>query len=372
MRRVLVLAVLAIGARGEDVAPTPEAIQRAIDAGVAWLKSAQKEDGSFGPCFADRTYDGGPSSTAYPLGPTTFSLFTLAVCGVSKDDAAVQRGLKWFIEAERDNDRSTSYESSAVILMLCALNRAEAPKKLLRTAELRTRPEGSRFTGPEWMRLDERVQHLIGEESCFARGGFGYWDSEPGYADVSATQFAILALRAASFAGYPVEAVRPDVWSRTADFLRGLQDASGGFPYHAPFKPSRGMTAAALSTLIICREQIVLLGGKEPPSLAATIEKGLKYLDANFDVETNPSPHFEDHSHYHYCHLYAVERTGMLSGRREFGGKGWYGRGAAFLLKEQDEKGRWADPTCMKPEDILGTCFALLFLKKATIPAVTR
>ncbi len=372
MRRALLLAVLAIGARGEDAAPTPDAIQGAIDAGVAWLKSAQREDGSFGPCVSDKSYDGGLGGPAYRLGPTAFSLFTLAVCGVPKDDAVVQRGLKWFIEAEHGNDRYTSYESSAAILMLCALNRVEAPKKLARTAELRRPPEGSRFSGPEWMRLDERVQHLIGEDSCYVRGGFGYWDSKPDYADVSATQFAILALRAASFAGYPVEAVRPDLWGGTADFLRGLQDSSGGFPYHAPFKPSRGMTAAALSTLIICREQMMLLGGKEPPTLAATIEKGLKYLDANFDVETNPSPHFEGHDHYHYCHLYAVERAGMLSGRREFGGKGWYARGAAFLLKGQDEKGRWIDTTCMGPQDVLGTCFALLFLKKATIPAITR
>ena len=372
VRRVLLLAFLAAGSRGEDAAPTPEAIQRAIDAGVVWLKSAQKEDGSFGPCFTDRTYDGRPATTGYPLGPTAFALFTLAVCGVPKEDATVQRGLKWFIEAEHGNDRYSSYESSAVILMLCALNRVEAPKKLLRTGELRTRPEGSRFTGPEWMRLDERVQHLIGGKSCYVRGGFGYWDSERDYADVSATQFAILALRAASFAGYPVETVRPDLWSRTADFLRGLQDSSGGFPYHAPFKPSRGMTAAALSTLMICREQIVLLGGKEPASLAATIEKGFKYLDENFDVETNPSSHAEDQGAYHYCHLYAIERVGMVSGRREFGGKGWYARGAAFLLKEQDGKGRWMDTTCMNPQDVLGTCFALLFLKKATIPAVTR
>ncbi len=222
------------------------------------------------------------------------------------------------------------------------------------------------------MRLDERVQHLVGEDSCYVRGGFGYYEFGPDYADVSSTQFAILALRAASFAGYPVEAVRPDVWQETADFLRGLQDASGGFPYHAPHEPSRGMTAAALSTLLIAREQITLLGAKPPPSLAATIEKGLKYLDANLDVETNPSHHFEGRSAYHYCHLYAVERTGILSGRREFGGRGWYARGAAFLLKEQRAKGLWVDTTCMPPQDVLGTCFALLFLKKATIPAVTR
>ena len=33
--------------------------------------------------------------------------------------------------------------------------------------------------------------------------------------------------------------------------------------------------------------------------------------------------------------------------------------------------GGWTDRSCMDPEDTLGTCFALLFLKKATLPAVT-
>lgn len=380
MRRVLLLALFVAGARAEDAPPTPEAINHAIDAGVAWLKSAQKEDGSFGPCVADEAYGGGLGGPCYRLGPTAFSLYVMAVCGVPKTDPVVERGLKWFIEAEHGDYDYSSYESSAVILMLCALNRVEAPKPLRggklalpRTPEPRKAPEASRFSGTEWMRLDERVRHLIGENSCFARGGFGYYEHDGNYADVSATQFAALALRAASFAGYPVEKVRPDVWDRIAEFLHAAQDASGGFPYRPALGPSRGMTAAALSTLLICREQMALQGAKEPSWLAEVIARGLAYLDQNFDIASNPSPHFEghDHDHYHYCHLYAIERTGMLSGRREFGGKGWYARGAAFLLEEQGDKGRWTDSTCMRPEDVLGTCFALLFLKKATIPAVT-
>jgi hypothetical protein len=370
MRRVLGLALLAALARGEDP-PTPDAIQRAIDAGVRWLKSAQKDGGNWGPCFPDRAYDGGRASAAYSLGPTTFALFTLATCGVPKTDPVVQRGLQWFIQAEQGDVRYASYESSATILMLCALNRV-APRKLVR-GETRRPPEGSGFSSPEWIRLDERVQHLIGEGSCYARGGFGYWRSEK-YADVSATQFAILALRAASFAGYPVEKVRPDVWSGTAAFLIQLQASSGGFPYHAPYPPSPGMTAAALASLLVCREQMALLKQKEPAGLEGAIEKGFAYLDANFDVASNPSPHVEGaegQSYYHYCYLYAIERTGMISGRRELGGKGWYARGAAFLVREQGNMGRWSDDTCMRPEDVLGTCFALLFLKKATIPAVT-
>lgn len=166
--------------------------------------------------------------------------------------------------------------------------------------------------------------------------------------------------------------MRKETWTGIAEGHIVLQDPSGGFAYHAAHKPSRGMTAASLSTLLICREQIALLREKEPPLLAATIERGFKYLDLNFDVRTNPSPHLEGQDSYHHCYLSALENAGSLSGRAQIGGVDWYARGSAFLVRAQDSKGRWDDETGPDPQDVLGTCFALLFLKKATIAAVTR
>ena len=66
-----------------------------------------------------------------------------------------------------------------------------------------------------------------------------------------------------------------------------------------------------------------------------------------------------------------MERVGVLSGCRVLGGKDWYLRGARYLLDAQHKSGRLTDPRCIRPRDVLGTCFALLFLKKATIPVVT-
>jgi hypothetical protein len=292
-------------------------------------------------------------------------MFTLAVCGVPRDDPVVERGLRWLRKgSERDH---TSYESSALILMLTALNGVEAPRKVVWSENRRKPPTRSRFNRDDWEWMDERVQHLLACQQ--AGGGFGYWDEEPGYADVSATQFAALALRAASFAGYPLS---DDVWQRMADFHRSVQHASGGFPYRPAFAPSRGMTAAAVSSLIICREQIGLLRAREPAWAQDAVDRALAWLGTNFDVTSNPSQHLEGEDSYHYAHLYAIERVGILSGRAEFGGKAWYARGAAYLLEEQDKSGRWRDDTCMKPEDVLGSCFALLFLKRATFPPVTR
>ncbi len=358
------------GARGgtpesELTPPTAEEINRAIDRGIEWLKKAQKETGTWGPCVSGGTYgqDGG-GGPCYHLGPTAFSVFVLATCGVPRNDPVMKKGLAWVEKAGKSPYQYKSYESSAVILMLTAVNGTAPPaagKKL---------PRGrAGFRADEWNSLEARVEHLL--QNLQDQGGFGYWVRKRGYADVSATQFAILALRQASFAGYPVEKVKTDVWRRTANYLDGLQASSGGFPYHGPHAPSAGMTAAAVSSLLICREQMALRKEKATPELDEAIEEGLRYLDANFDVTQNPSPHFEGHTHYNYCHLYAIERTGVLSGRRELGGKDWYVRGAAYLVREQHEDGHWDDNSCMKPKDVLGTCFALLFLKRATPPAVT-
>jgi hypothetical protein len=353
----------------ESKPPTAEEINRAIDRGVAWLKQAQKESGTWGPCVSGSTYgkDGG-GGPCYYLGPTAFSVFTLATCGVPRNDPALRRGLAWVEKTGKGAYRYTSYESAAVILMLTAVNGTVPPaagKRLPRSGG----PKG--FRADDWNLMEARVRHLL--ENLQGQGGFGYWVRKPGYADVSATQFAILALRQASFAGYPVEKVHADVWARTANYLDGLQARSGGFPYHGPHAPSPGMTAAALSSLLICREQMTLRKEKEPAWIEESIRKGLSYLDTNFDAAQNLSPHDEggNKNHYHYCHLYAIERTGILSGRRELGGRDWYLRGAAYLLAEQGANGSWDDDSCMNPEDVLGTCFALLFLKRATPPVVT-
>jgi hypothetical protein len=362
-------------ARDEDGfrPPTLKEIDAAIDRGVAWLKKTQHKDGSWGPCVADfvygRTDGGGP---CYQLGPTAFALFALGTCGVSRDDFAVRHGADWIETKSKYGYRWTSYESSAAILALTALNGTKAPPnpKALPRSDGARPPKGTPFRYSDWSMMTTRVLGLL--DCLESGGGFDYWADDAGRPDVSATQFAILALRAASFAGYPVEDRKKDVWARNARFLEQCQSpGSGGFPYHRGDAPSSGMTAAGVSTLVICREQMRILKDKPPASIDDAIAKGLLWLDANFDLERNPSPHFEGRSHYHYCHLYAVERTGILAGRHELGGKDWYMRGAAYLLAHQDPDGSWNDVTCMTPKDTLGTCFALLFLKRATPPAVT-
>jgi len=59
----------------------------------------------------------------------------------------------------------------------------------------------------------------------------------------------------------------------------------------------------------------------------------------------------------------AIERAGMIFGTERFGSHEWYPEGVDFLLPAQKEDGRWqADGS----HAIGDTCFAILFLRRAT------
>ena len=79
-------------------------------------------------------------------------------------------------------------------------------------------------------------------------GGWRYW---PPYQkhdqDLSATQFALLALRDAVSAGYPVQLVQSKTWAWAAECARSHQHPNGGFSYQTSTPWTAGMTAAGIS-----------------------------------------------------------------------------------------------------------------------------
>ena len=75
---------------------------------------------------------------------------------------------------------------------------------------------------------------------------------------------------------------------------------------------------------------------------------------------------------WHYYYLYGLERVGAMLGWKHIAKHDWYREGAEVLLGDQLEDGRWPPPgdgaTAEHEDQILQTCFALLFLKRATVP----
>jgi hypothetical protein len=403
-------------------------INEAIEAGVKWLKEKQDKDGSWGPVRADTDYNDRSVRGDFvrdELGPTAWAVYTLAKCGVKKSDPSIQKGLKWIEKntefvfdvmggnpQERDkatheqrnigraNPRVlTTYESAAIVLMIEAVYESSAKltgkhsRRRLYSDNPMSPPDGGKIPEDVWRKMHDRIVALtVGRKGGGggARGGRsvsttiagtqnlqgggknqGGWryGQASGDADLSATQFVLLALRAASQAGYPVEKTSPRTWDLAAQYVRNCQKGDGGFGYQVGGPSYASMTACGVGSLLICKEQMQLSKERKPPDwIDGAIERGMEWLDKSFEADRNEG-HVERPELFYY--LYGVERVGDLTGRKEFNGKDWYVRGAIFLLERQDEDGKWVDATGFRPHDVLGTCFALLFLKRATPPVVT-
>jgi hypothetical protein len=323
------------------------------------------------------------------VGPTSFAIFTLAKCGVPAKDKGIRKGLKWLEErcrkaADQTDDRRhylySTYESASVILMLTALYAPDVEEDGGRqrpaTGTFSRPAPGTKFDKDDWQWMHERLVHLLKGQGRYAacqnlEGGWRYWQSS-GDQDLSATQFCLLALRAAARAGYPVTELSSRTYEHAAMAVQHLQSNDGAFRYQRNYTWSAGMTTAGIASLLICKEQMALAGQPVPSWIDGAVDRGLEFLGKVFDVETNPQGEetagLERTPGYHYYYLYGIERVGALSGRKEIGGKAWYPRGAAYLLHTQDAAGFFDDPRCMRPTRTLGTCFALLFLKRATAP----
>ena len=85
----------------------------------------------------------------------------------------------------------------------------------------------------------------------------------------------------------------------------------------------------------------------------------------NWEVKKNPGT--KEGFVWLYYYLYAVERTGILSDLDTFGKIDWYKTGAEFILDAQKAEGHW-DEGNTYGGTVKDTCFAILFLRRATAP----
>jgi hypothetical protein len=196
----------------------------------------------------------------------------------------------------------------------------------------------------------------------------------PPAGDNSNTQYAALGLRACHDAGIVI----PDTvlvlavkwWreSQQGDVDKdGKAVATGGFsekpegwnykdktaqPDKAPYA---SMTAGGSSSLILYD---YILGRRWKEDVH--VKQGMVWLARHWTIGRN------------YYYLYGLERTGILFGSDKIGDHFWYPEGALFLLKDQNADGSWGRRPKAEDKDRItqDTCFAILFLKKATQPLV--
>lgn len=112
-------------------------------------------------------------------------------------------------------------------------------------------------------------------------------------------------------------------------------------PYHA-------MTAGAVGATVIIEYML----GRDFKKDAVT-RAGVNWLGKHYAINNN------------LYYMYALERAGMLYDTAKFGDKDWYQDGAKLLVKSQNDDGSWGKNEKVE-KNTHDTCFAILFLKKAT------
>lgn len=337
---ILLLAVPSPTAFGYQIAEAKSdnelrrLVMRSIRDGTSFLRSRQDGEGSWGK--------NEPEWGSWVIGKTALSVLTLINCDVPVESASVQRGLQ-FLRSLPSHAPSHVYEVSLTIMALCAAEEYD-----------RDRVQITRLT-----RALEKAQQTIGVHS----GGWDYRLTGNSSSDRSNSQYAVLALRDAAYAGVRVD---QGVWRRTQEHWLNGQERDGGWPYRPDQPQATGsMTAAGLSTLAITSRMLfddsdvdetgqVDCCTPHPPLEA--FERGRRWMAERFSVMTNP---VRNRDHYYY--LYGLERAGRLSNVRFFGEHDWYREGARYFVAAQHGDGSWLEPGTSR---IVSTCFGLLFLSK--------
>jgi hypothetical protein len=342
------LQPVAIPEKTPRLLPLEERVNRAIDAGLAYLQKKHNDYPQY------RNYLG-------LLG------LTLLECGVAADDPSVQQIAGWIRARERDLIQT--YELTLAILFLDRLGDPR-DRRLIRT-------------------FGERLLH--GQLSCgtwtyssLTNDPKRYQPTEPlilawpGAAvpkhpsrvrrvtyrgDNSNTQFAILGLWVAQRHGVSSRSALLE----TEQYFRATQLSDGAWAYHPNVRlwPD-SMTCSGLMSLAM---RYGVIGGQghdirpdQPLSVHdGAINQGLRYLAQALDkisvvdgriigVQARDPLYF----------LWSLERMAVIYDLKKIGKREWYPWAAEMLIETQRPDGRWSGMG-----DPIGTCFALLILKRS-------
>jgi hypothetical protein len=182
--------------------------------------------------------------------------------------------------------------------------------------------------------------------------------------DHSNSQYAALGLRACLEANVNIPR---EILVKAKEWWEKHQQGDGGWMYEGnggPVVPPGqtagvtygSMTLGAIGALCIYKHYL-----KEDFKNDQTVAKGFNWYNTNWSVTENPK-----YKEWHYYTLYALERAGDLFGTEFVGKHEWYPEGAHWLLDNQQSSGAWKGAGM--ENDVAATCFAILFLRRATKP----
>jgi hypothetical protein len=276
--------------KNESNVKMDEVTKKSCDNALAWLKSVQKSDGSWG------------SNQAITAFACMAFMSNGHVPGQGVYGPEVAKGIR--------NIMANSSENGYLV----------GPKG----GNMYAHGMATLALSQAWgMSNDEEVKKALKKSIsliCKSQNSEGGWRYEPAPtgADISVTIMQVMALRGAKDSGINVP---DDVMKKAVDYINRCRDPRTGGYYYMPSSRGAGYarTAAGVCVLQLC-------GDYE----AKEIEQGINFLELVGD----------DRQYYWYGHYYAAHAYHQIGGKRW---EDYYTRMKAKLLATQKASGEWSE-----------------------------
>lgn len=171
--------------------------------------------------------------------------------------------------------------------------------------------------------------------------------------DNSTTQYGILGLWQCSKRGL---AVGDGFWKDVGEGFLAMQKADGGWSYSNAQNTTQSMTTAGLTCMLVAQQELFRRDNMPNAKMQESINKGLAWLDRNFDLAGMGGHGGGSYTYYGY------ERVALASGRKYFGqGDKQYDWFETIARKIIAQNGRYGDA-------IHAAAFDLMFLTRGRVP----
>jgi len=352
-------------------------VDQAVQKGEKWLKRQQDATGR----ISDPAY---PVGTSEGLGATALALMALLHSGLTVKDPEIQNGFSYL-------KTRNSTEPYDLALHILAIDAKYMPVGFLEDIENYSEEKAREVIARRISKEDKGfvasiVKTLLTTQAD--NGAFGYSGAaEP---NLSHTQFTALALKAALRMGVDVPS---SIWRKLFRYLGRSSVGSGkiALDVHRTFggpiqrdvvtqgwgygegqpRGTGTMTCAALAALAICESELVRAkewSDKDAKLLDDLTWGGFGWIQGVYSMRSAPPEGCTHRAAMLYYFLYGLERAMILWNIRSIAGHDWYFEGSALLVSWQHADGRW---TGTHGSSVIDTAWALLFLKRATIPVQT-
>ena len=345
-----------------------ERVDAAVKLGREYLLSRQARNGGFGE-----------------TGLSALVLAALLHSGARRTDSEIQKAFLWL----HSQKIVETYDAACALI---AIEAAYLPltdyEDILEFDEKKARAQISASISKADLEFARALAKLLIDNQ--AKSGAWTYSGTGASGDQSNTQFAALGLKTAARLGI---AVPRQTWKRLAEYLMSIQRPSegeidlhltdlwdknreekeiapGGWTYNPPDAGNKlgavtsTMTCGCTAALAMCLGELAEDDAALAKSIRACLDRGLAWIQAHYSVRKVPI----GAQHRYLYYLYALERASILNGVKSFDQRDWYTDGAFSLFRLQNKDGSWDTGL----GSLIDTAFALLFLKRAVVPVVTK